>query len=373
MSCTQRELLCTINTLCSELRATEESLAHWRAHAGRLHAQVRTLRKAPDETNGAPRSMLPLGHVPRRERSGSISSVTSFASNSTYRHARAPTASPTEAAVAPFLQNLQHMLNPKEAELSARRTSSATLLQTGWRGARQRRQFHAARAFFGIVNGVVELRSSGRSVPAYTITVVRGGHCWQVSHRFSDWIELDRQLTGRLPTGGARPTLPSRYPFRSSRITAYRQFALNTYLQGLLPLVEQVPPARRLLLNFLSRSHMHWLYAGDAVPFTPPTAAVCLEQRAEVARRLADNALWRDRNERAGGSFASGYSRPQSPTAAATNGHAHHASPQHGNGWLGGGGGYAVSVTTMDDGEVRDVSSGTTAQSAAMPWGGASR
>ena len=34
--------------------------------------------------------------------------------------------------------------------------------------------------FYGtsIVNGHVELKSQGRSVPAYVITVVRGGHCW---------------------------------------------------------------------------------------------------------------------------------------------------------------------------------------------------
>ena len=35
-------------------------------------------------------------------------------------------------------------------------------------------------------------------VPAYTLTVVRGGRCWQVWHRFSDWIELDRQISKRL-------------------------------------------------------------------------------------------------------------------------------------------------------------------------------
>ena len=45
-----------IATLASELRATEISLAQWRAHSGKLHAQLRALRKLPtDESLGEPR------------------------------------------------------------------------------------------------------------------------------------------------------------------------------------------------------------------------------------------------------------------------------------------------------------------------------
>ena len=32
----------------------------------------------------------------------------------------------------------------------------------------------------------------GRSVPGYIITVVRDGCCWEVTHRFSEWRELDK-------------------------------------------------------------------------------------------------------------------------------------------------------------------------------------
>ena len=84
-----------------------------------------------------------------------------------------------------------------------------------------------------------------KPVPAYTLTVVRGGHCWQVSHRFSDWRELDVIIASKLPPGCPRPALPSRMPWRSSRLTAYRQFALNTYLQAMLRLVAPLPAARR--------------------------------------------------------------------------------------------------------------------------------
>lgn len=339
----QRLLYVTIEALSSELRATEVALAHWRAHAGRLHAQVRALRRAPDDTLGAPRSMLPLSHVPlpQRPRGDSISSITSFASTSTFRgHGRvrsSATSPPTAATPAALLEtlhaNLQHMLNPKEAQLAARREQGATRLQSCWRGARQRRHFAAARAFYAIVNGVVELKSAGRTVPAYTITVVRGGQCWQVSHRFSDWVELDRQLATRLPAGCSRPVLPSRMPFRSARVTSYRQYALNAYLQSMLPLVSYEaggpPGARRLLLHFLSRSHVHWLYAGDQpVPFTPPTHAVCVNQVAVAG-------LPHGRN------------------------HSHSAAAR-------------LSGDGFQDGDVRDVSSGVT-QVSAVVSGGAGR
>ena len=36
------------------------------------------------------------------------------------------------------------------------------------------RRYRASRAFFAIVNGAIELRSGWRTVPAYTLTIVRG-------------------------------------------------------------------------------------------------------------------------------------------------------------------------------------------------------
>lgn len=350
-----------VETLSSELRATEIALVHWRAHAGRLHAQVRALQRSPElDTSGAPRSMLPLAHVPapQRPRGDSVSSINSFFSTSTCRAGRSRAAEPVPAPpAADFLvslqSNIQHMLNPKEAEAAARRERSATRLQASWRGARQRRLFCAARAFYGIVNGVVDLRSAGRTVPAYTITVVRGGRCWQVSHRFSDWLELDRQLAAKLPPRCPRPALPSRMPWRSSSLTTYRQFALNAYLQGVLPLASHeaggFPAARRLLLHFLSRSHVHWLYAGDAsVPFTPPTDLVVLRQQEDLARRLA-----RSRGRPSGSGDGSGGSRRGGGSRSGSAG-------RHRNGYA---------SPHFYDGDVRDVSSGGTPMSAAVGGG----
>ena len=114
-------------------------------------------------------------------------------------------------------------------------------------------------------------------MPAYTLTVVRGGRCWQVSHRFSDWLELDRQLAKALPEDCERPALPARYPFRSSRIVSYRQFSLNSYLQQLLPLVMRKVLPRRILFNFLSRSHLCWLYEDFLLP-TPSHSKLSKQQ-----------------------------------------------------------------------------------------------
>ena len=52
---------------------------------------------------------------------------------------------------------------------------------------------------------------------------------------------------------------------------SYRQFALNSYMQQLLPLVQPHVQARRLVLNFLSRSHLHWQYADTFGSCTMPT------------------------------------------------------------------------------------------------------
>jgi hypothetical protein len=273
-----------VEALASELRAAENSLAHWRAHACRLHTQVRAMRRAPDHElgSGAPRSMLPLADAGRtpsyaassRSRECSISSINSFASTSTFR-ARAPAEAPWAPQAAAGLSNVftREFWDPQAAEMAQRRVECAVRLQAQWRGARQRQRYAAASAFFAIVNGAIELRSGWQTVPAYTITVVRGGHCWQVSHRFSDWIELDRQIAKRLHPSVVRPALPSRMPWSSQRIVNFRQFALNRYLQRLFAIAHPVSAARRTLLNFLSRSHLHWLYAGSAVLLAAPTAA----------------------------------------------------------------------------------------------------
>lgn len=278
-----------VEALSSELRATEGALAHWRSHATRLHAQVRALRQMPDNSMGAPRSMLPSASLGKgRPREISTSSFGSLASMSTYRPRRELPSQPEESPLMSVFR--REFWDPAEATAMQRRHASSARIQSAWRGLRQRTWYASARAFFAVVSGVVELTSShGKSVPAYTLTVVRGGHCWQVSHRFSDWLELDRQLAAKLPAvvSWTRPALPSRFPFRSSSLTSHRQFALNAYLHKMLQLVEGHPKARRTLLNFVSRSHMHWTYANDAVLLTPATAARLEEIRSQQARELA--------------------------------------------------------------------------------------
>ena len=290
------ELFVIVEALASELRASEIALAHWQAHAIRLRSQLRAARRGPDhDVNcGAPHNLLPRASAPAgRTRENSGSSTFSFASTSTFR---APAAAPPPP---PFLNAIftREFWDPKEAQATQRRETGATLVQALWRGARQRRRYRSASAFFAIVNDASTLRSSGRSVPAYTITVVRGGDCWQVSHRFSDWLELDKQLVECMPAALAalRPSLPARYPFRSARLVAYRQLALNKYLQQLLPLVERTAPARRTLLAFLSRSHIHWLYADHtsvllASCALPPTARR-LAARHSAAQASGQRAL----------------------------------------------------------------------------------
>ena len=278
-----------IEALAVDLRQTEKALVHWRAHAKHLHEQVRTLRKVQDEASGAPRSVLPLAGAraltgasafssfSSRPRENSVLSTTSsLLSASTRRVSYAPSFTSTSVSSRAYGQSssgssavprasinvfMPEYWDPKLAEAAQRREDCAALVQRIWRGLVQRRRYRASRAFFAIVNGAIELRSGWRTVPAYTLTVVRAGHCWQVSHRFSDWLELHKHLVARMPEGTVLPALPARMPFNSTRVVSYRQFALNRYLQELFPLVVSVPRARRTLLSFLSRSHTHWLYA----------------------------------------------------------------------------------------------------------------
>ena len=239
MNMDEANLRVTIEALASELRATELSLAQWQAHAGRLHAQLRAVRRSPDDSLGAPR-LLAGQTLPSRAREWSTSSTASIASlrsMGSLRSVRSIPASTSSAQPPPpppatsagalpsFLS--REFWDPKEAQAARRRTAAAITMQRWLRGHHQRERYSAAVAFYAIVNGTVELRSGRESVPAYTLTVVRGGQCWQVSHRFSDWLELDRQLSSQLPATVARPYVPSRYPFRSARLTTHRQFALN--------------------------------------------------------------------------------------------------------------------------------------------------
>ena len=343
-------LTVAVEALSAELRATEGALAHWREDANRLRAQLRALRHtspADEVTAAAPKSLLPFLARPRE---GSGSSVTSMWSTSTVRGRRE--AVPDQ--VPSWLT--REFWDPKANEEQRRRGASAAQLQARWRGVRQRRRYASARAFFAIVNGVIELRSGGRSVPAYTLTVVRGGHCWQVHHRFSDWVELDRQLAARLPDEVAwvRPGLPSRLPFRSRTVTSHRQYALNKYLHKMLILVDGCTMARRTLLNFVSRSHMHWMYANDAVLLAPPTAARLDDVRAEQAREMARASL---------------FAASEVPMHRAS--HRYSEADRTTNGLNGGGGGLAPWLANGGDAlngaasEVRDASTGTTHLSAA--------
>ena len=116
--------------------------------------------------------------------------------------------------------------------------------------------------------------------------VVRGGHCWEVTHRFSDWRELNRRLRAALvtdptasaaacatsPDGGADlPSFPMRLPFGGSSVVTRREYQLNRYLKAMVPICERNHRARALLLAFLCRSHMHWLYPSQQAAAQRPT------------------------------------------------------------------------------------------------------
>mmetsp|Transcript_9157 Transcript_9157/g.26991 ORF Transcript_9157/g.26991 Transcript_9157/m.26991 type:complete len:182 (+) Transcript_9157:2-547(+) len=96
-------------------------------------------------------------------------------------------------------------------------------------------------------------------ITTYVISVERDGSTWKVEHRYSDWSQLDKRLE-RLAQG--RPTLPPRSPLHTERVAAYRQKALDAYLQQVLELSLGSPLVRSELLDFLSHSHLYWQYAG---------------------------------------------------------------------------------------------------------------
>ena len=137
-----------------------------------------------------------------------------------------------------------------------------TPLWQAWaRGKRARRIFKGRRQLDAAVSGsrMLEGGGGGREtrVPVYVITAVRAGCSWKVEHRFSDWIELDARLAPHLP---GRPALPPRMPFRGRRVVAYRKVALNSWLQKVLVLTESAPIPRCTLIDFLSASHLYWIY-----------------------------------------------------------------------------------------------------------------
>lgn len=99
---------------------------------------------------------------------------------------------------------------------------------------------------------------------------------------------------------------------------------LLRYLQQVLPLVEGVPRARCTLLNFLSRSHMHWLYANDvSLTQHPPSE---LLHRADGLLTPATSNVLRDGEVRDG---STGRTPVSSAVAAPTA-----ADHPRGNGWL---------------------------------------
>ncbi|KAL1503725.1 hypothetical protein AB1Y20_012197 [Prymnesium parvum] len=163
---------------------------------------------------------------------------------------------------------LQRLVRPEEAEREAVRLGAVLLIQAVARGAAARRELRLRRAVNAHVHEATILTKPSRywgvvSIPCYAITVIRDSSTWTVHHRYSDWRDLHALLRPLLPS---LPPLPPKRPFRSARVTRQRQEALDAYLQRVLPLAAASPAARRLLLDFLSKSHQSWKY--DTVP--PP-------------------------------------------------------------------------------------------------------
>ena len=258
MSEPQRTTGLTSSTLLTqELRAAEAALAASRE-------EVSHLRRRLAEEDTTPPPPLLSGPPPRR-----ANSVSSAASSSmlTWRTSERGGARPRGRRSAGALSALSDMLtrefwDPAEREEAELRDVAAVRLQAAWRGGAARRRYAGARRLHAVVSGSVQLRGDGVRVPAYVITVVRRGCCWEVQHRFSDWLALHRRL-GELGVGPL-PSAPARLPFRGYAVTRHREYALNRYLQAALPAAEPSPRGRALLLRFLCRSHMHWLYEPDA-------------------------------------------------------------------------------------------------------------
>mmetsp|Transcript_20156 Transcript_20156/g.33462 ORF Transcript_20156/g.33462 Transcript_20156/m.33462 type:complete len:336 (+) Transcript_20156:166-1173(+) len=172
-------------------------------------------------------------------------------------------AAPLQEAKPPWHQLLtKEFWNPSEAQTLKERNEAATRIQCRLRKRAILRWYRDAREIFAIVSNSEELNSS---VTAYTITVLRCRCCWQVTHRFSEWRAMHLKLSPMLIQP---PSFPSRVPFGGSFVRSRRQFALNRYLQQVLPLTDTKPLARAIILSFLTRSHMYWEYT------SPPRKAM---------------------------------------------------------------------------------------------------
>ena len=141
-------------------------------------------------------------------------------------------------------------------ELAARR------LQAALRAKIARQKFRRMKHIQSVVTGsyLLHTEKSRRAVAVYEITVVRAGCCWQVCHRFSDWLHLNRALQQHFLDPRLLPAPPVRLPFGGRLVRSHRQLALNAYLQKLLEIGLLQPVARGIILSFLCRSHMFWAY-----------------------------------------------------------------------------------------------------------------
>ena len=209
------------------------SVKHLNDRGARLGVQV-PLQRAPPSVSGSERSIRSIRSESARQ--NPLSQVASF---------------------------FQKIIDPDEARREERRLGSAILIQAIARGADSRRTFRWRREISASVLDARVMEGPGKRwgtiyVPAYVITVVRGPDSWTVEHRYSDWRELARALRRYLP---APPPVPSKLPFRGRREIALRKPALHSYLQQLLEATDAKPLARKLLVDFLRRSHQNWKYA----------------------------------------------------------------------------------------------------------------
>ena len=261
--------------LRGKLRETEAALAaaqrELKETQARLDATLRLQRP------GA----LPLAHRHSRELSTSSGGDSAHSAAST-RLRESPNAPNLIAAIQKLIAG-RRRLEPEDV--------AAGVLQAQLRGFLQRRRYRECAQLHAGVSGSVELRCGGRSVTGYVITVVRNGCCWEVVHRFSEWRDLHKRLGAVLAASahGGRaaaaplPHFPARLPFGGASVVARRQYQLTKWLIGTLSVVAAAPRARALLLAFLCRSHMHWLYpAQPSAAQRPATAVEAMATEAPV-------------------------------------------------------------------------------------------
>lgn len=278
--------------LAREGAAARVELEKQRERVAELEAELRSLRLelAVRSSSGPPM----LLSVPSASGSD-ISAPYSYTRSPVKRqpaYPRPPAAPPpappdaTAAAADLFARLLRGELRSSRPSSSSggEARQAATVLQAHLRGWRQRSRYAAARQVFAVVTGTSSLGAAGawRDVPTYTITVIRAGCCWQVAHRYSDWRRLHRALQA---AGAAPPPLPSRLPFGGASVVERRTFALNRYLQRLLPLACSSARPRAVLIAFLTSSHLYWEYDLAAAPTRGERAAPAFADAAAVYDR----------------------------------------------------------------------------------------